>query len=511
MPAVVAFSVYAALAVLFDLILQLTWFSALLVLDAKRSQNARLDCVPCVKVKNPPMREKLNEETNIVRKIFERVYAPFVMHNIVRIFVIVIFALVFFASLNLTPTLPQGLQQQVAIPSDSYLQDYYDQEAALAKVGPPVYFVIPAGFNYSDRLHQNQICSLGRGPKSCSPDSLINSIAAAAIEPEYSYLAGSPSSWLDTFISWIRATDSCCLIDSNNNPCYPTSSTCFACLDPQDFDEFGRPPPEAFLKLLPIFLYQTNCTSNCPLCGTAFRSDVLLNKQPDGSYTINATRFMGYHTTLATQEDFINAFKSARQLTSHVNENFKIGTFPYSLFYIFFEQYLEIKEISYLCLGLAIAAVFIVTLILLGNLSVSLIIIGTVLMIEIDIIAIMKLWDVYLNAVSVVNLVMGIGISVEFCVHIANAFMASEGTRLERATNALVVMGSAVFKGITLTKFCGVIVLAFASSEIFKVYYFRMFFAIVVCAAAHGLLFLPVVLSFIGPRPRSEGRFFSFY
>lgn len=37
----------------------------------------------------------------------------------------------------------------------------------------------------------------------------------------------------------------------------------------------------------------------------------------------------------------------------------------------------------------------------------------------------MAIFDIQLNAVSVVNLVMSIGIAVEFCVHIAHAFLVS--------------------------------------------------------------------------------------
>lgn len=36
---------------------------------------------------------------------------------------------------------------------------------------------------------------------------------------------------------------------------------------------------------------------------------------------------------------------------------------------------------------------------------------------------VMALLNIQLNAVSVVNLIMSIGIAVEFCVHISHAFM----------------------------------------------------------------------------------------
>ena len=49
MPAVRVFSLYAAVAVLFDFLLQVTVFVALLSLDSKRQENNRYDILCCIK------------------------------------------------------------------------------------------------------------------------------------------------------------------------------------------------------------------------------------------------------------------------------------------------------------------------------------------------------------------------------------------------------------------------------------------------------------------------------
>jgi Niemann-Pick C1 protein len=60
-------------------------------------------------------------------------------------------------------------------------------------------------------------------------------------------------------------------------------------------------------------------------------------------------------------------------------------------------------------------------------------------------------------------------------------------------------MGSSVLVGIASTKFIGVIVLAFAPSTIFKLYYFRMYLFIIILGLFNGLMFLPLVLRWLGP------------
>jgi Niemann-Pick C1 protein len=133
----------------------------------------------------------------------------------------------------------------------------------------------------------------------------------------------------------------------------------------------------------------------------------------------------------------------------------------------------------------------------------------------------MAVAGVSLNAVSLVNLIISVGIALEFCAHIAraftfpstsvmeraprHAFSSRDGGRDARAWAALVNVGASVFSGITVTKLLGVAVLAFTRSKIFEIYYFRVWVALVVFGASHALVFLPVVLSLVGGR----GMFFN--
>lgn len=63
---------------------------------------------------------------------------------------------------------------------------------------------------------------------------------------------------------------------------------------------------------------------------------------------------MAYHTVLATQDDYINSYKAALDLADRMSETTGIkGIFPYSVFYVFFDQYLYIVSVCEMNTGLA--------------------------------------------------------------------------------------------------------------------------------------------------------------
>lgn len=85
MPAVKAFALYAALAVLMDFILQMTAFVALLSLDARRQDSNRCELVCCVRVSKE--RPKKPHE-GLLLPFMRKYYAPALLNRFVRVLVV---------------------------------------------------------------------------------------------------------------------------------------------------------------------------------------------------------------------------------------------------------------------------------------------------------------------------------------------------------------------------------------------------------------------------------------
>jgi len=63
-----------------------------------------------------------------------------------------------------------------------------------------------------------------------------------------------------------------------------------------------------------------------------------------------ASYFMSYHTILKTSDDYVAALKSAREIADNITKtigNPDVKVFPYSVFYVFYEQYLTIVKDSW--------------------------------------------------------------------------------------------------------------------------------------------------------------------
>eukprot|EP00899_Mesostigma_viride_P026866 jgi/Mesvir1/7364/Mv19167-RA.1 len=282
--------------------------------------------------------------------------------------------------------------------------------------------------------------------------------------------------------------------NDDDGPC----DACTMCFTSEELDH-GRPNVAQFADMLPVFLH-ARPSADCAKGGLGAYGDSVRHKGLHNNGVIGASSFRAYHTALRSQEDFIEALRFVRNFVAEQSRLLGLRLHAYSVFHPYFEQYLEIRTEALVNLSLALASIFLITTLFTHSPWGALLTTGTIGLVLLDLAGgALYLLGVELNAVSMVNLVMAVGISVEFCAHIAHAFALAAGTREARARKAVAEMGASVLSGITLTKVVGVGVLAFARTQIFVVYYFRMYAALVVLGAAHGLVFLPVLLSLCGP------------
>ena len=153
-------------------------------------------------------------------------------------------------------------------------------------------------------------------------------------------------------------------------------------------------------------------------------------------------------------------------------------------------------------------AVVIVILIITSDLTATLVVTLSVVLTNLFLSGMIHYWNLSMNPIVILQIILGIGCSVDFSAHIAFAFLVEDVSALlppkasksdirkKKAELALGKMGSSVFHG-GFSTFLALSVLAPANTYIFLVFY-RMWFGIILFGLANGFLLLPVILSFVG-------------
>jgi len=531
-----------------------------------------------------------------LHRYMHKVHIPLLHKRPVQLAVLLTFLTGLCLSIVAIPHLSVGLDQAVALPRDSYLQDYYRAVFADLRVGPPLLLVVN---NLSVDHDDPDVAAVCAAP-GCRQDSVMNMVAQAARTPHRSRIATPAASWLDDFISWLSPSlPMCCrahggvadaakpslpdedlasmalrareaakhqaprLIGSsetqqdyvnidgktrgsgsdrassseawggiishnkggnngdNSNasgycpppdqpPCADDAGACMDCAAcvATAFDG-GRPSARQFVDFLPWFL-DAMPSEQCAKAGAGAYGNAVARDDSgaiagfppaggDRPPVVSASSFRAYHTPLNSQSDFIAALRSTRSLVMQLRATLGLDVYAYSPFHVFFEQYLTVYADGAALVGAPALAIFFAAWALLGSAASAALLVAVLLSLLLHLCGAMLLAGIQLNAVSLVNMAMALGIAVEFCAHVVHAFGVAVGSRARRMATALERTGASVLSGITLTKLVGVAVLAFARTQIFEIYYFRLYLALVVLGAAHGLVLLPVLLSLVGP------------
>ncbi|CAM9577124.1 unnamed protein product [Discosporangium mesarthrocarpum] len=428
-----------------------------------------------------------------LHKFIERYYLPVLFSRVGKIVTsLASVGLLLLGVLGMI-NLQMGLEPQLAAPTNFYLQDYYDAQFSLGEAGPPAYLVL-TDIDYYKAFRDPQAAQELRG-------------ISTGLAQLQRYVQAPIYSWFDTMTSWVNQGDT-------------LSSDCPAQIEIRSEADYYA-MVETFLSI-PI---ESQCCQSYGMCGAQFRTDVAFDGEDElGLRRIQASRLRFNMQPLASQRDYVNSFFYIKTITNRladkVSERYEgqrnawgVGNlaFPYSLYFVFYEQYTYIQGVALQNIALAVGVVLLSVGVLTGF-QIASIVTALVLSTALGTVGLVWAWGelspapykVSVNAVSVCNLVMALGLSVEFCLHISAAFKRMSGSRQERAAAAMKDTGSSVLTGITLTKLVGVSVLAVAPSRLFRLYYFRMYICLILSGGFQGLAALPVLLSWCGPHPASS-------
>ncbi|KAJ1604462.1 putative patched-like protein [Cryptosporidium canis] len=205
---------------------------------------------------------------------------------------------------------------------------------------------------------------------------------------------------------------------------------------------------------------------------------------------------------MPTSQQKADWMTSIRRLCSDEEKKEKIPfkVVAYNYMMLFYESDLSILTECFsnmLSCGIAIE---LITLMLIPELMSGLFVIILMACIDIGLFGFMYFWNVKLNMVSMINLLLSMGFAVDYSTLMTHTFSHCYGkTRNHRMIESLGLMGAPVCHG-AMSTFLGIVVLSGSSSYIFTVF-FKMMIMVVGFGIFHGAVVLPILLSLVGRMP----------
>lgn len=460
-PCVRIFCVYTAMAVLFTYIYHVTFFGGCMALSgyAEEKNLHSFICVPtmpkslakdrgklfrlfCTGGKNPLDPDNpIDNKENLMMKFFRDKVGSFLARVPVKICVILFFLVYLGFGLWGCMQVKEGLERFKMARYDSYSLDYYDLEDKYFRKYPyRIQVIINQTLNYADPKVQEQV------------EDFIHTVEHSK------FMAGSrfTESWLRIYHIFLKDKRTQVLLQG-----YNTTKK----------QDFYRGIHEVFFRLSKNY----------------FKQDIKFN---DDFTEIVASRFVLQSQNILDANDEKNMVQELRNIAAN-------APFPVIVFnqlFVFFDQFLLVRETSIQAIAVATAVMMLISFVFIPIPSCAFWVAFSISSIEIGVVGYMSWWNVNLDAISMINLILCIGFSVDYSAHITYAYISCDSTDPnEKMRTALHSLGLPIFQG-SISTIIGIVVLNFAPSYIFTVF-FKTVFIVILFAAVHGLLLLPVLLS----------------
>lgn len=460
-PAIQIFCLYSGFAVCFIFVWHLTFFSACMAITGYAEHSNR-HSITCVKVKPVSMSDKQSwlyrvfcsggvnpkdpgnprDNPDNAIMVWCRDSLGWALNQwYVKILVLLVFAGYLAGALYGTTTIQEGLQRRKLSRADSYSIEFYDRDDFYFREFPyRIQVIIAEELDYWDVDVQNEIENL---TKTFENSTFISG-------PLYT------ESWVRSFVNYVNR---------NQEELNVTIDT-----------------RETFLQTLnDLWLFKPN----------PFSLDVKFNE--DGTKIV-ASRFMIQAVNIS---DGNMEKEMVRELRKIAHES-PLNVSVFHPYFVFFDQFELVRPTSIQSMVVGGATMMLISFLFIPNVLCSLWVAFSIVSIELGVVGYMALWGVNLDTISMVNLIMCIGFSVDFTAHICYAYMSSGAKRpADRVRESLYALGLPIMQG-AISTVLGVSALILAGSYIFMVF-FKMIFLVIVFGALHGMILLPVLLSLFGP------------
>ena len=354
--------------------------------DVKRIKSGRRDLLPFCRA--PPPKEGAPAWDEPLAQVSNRAmeaWGKFLTYPATKVVVIILSLGLLGAGIYGVTKVDETFDRSILAKDDSYLKRFLSAEVKHFELSIEVSIVEAGSVDYGMNSTQEEITKL------------------ASIAKDNTHYRNRSLSWMDTFSQFAKRT--------NTNI---TGATFLPAL-------------KAFLNV-PEFSY--------------FDQDLKFSE--DGS-KLEASRILAFMKSSRNSTFQKNAMLTLRE---NIEEKSKLDAFPITRSFIFFEQYAITSRETIRNLLIAALAVFVVTSPFLVDCSVTVLVVLNFAAVICELFGLMVIWDVSLNSVSMIILVMAIGFAVDYSAHIAYAYVAStKATANERVVDSLSTLGASVLMG----------------------------------------------------------------
>jgi len=184
-----------------------------------------------------------------------------------------------------------------------------------------------------------------------------------------------------------------------------------------------------------------NFLNNVPM----FKADVKYNNNSNSITEITSSRVVFFYEN---NNDAINQAEAMKTIRDDLKESGINEIYPISIMFIYAEQFAAVLDDTIRNLAIAGGTILVITIPYLIHPGITgLVFLGFVSLLF-ELLGMMAAWDVSLDVIAMIIIIMAIGFSVDYTCHIAHAYMISQAeTPEKRVIDALSTMGVSVLNG----------------------------------------------------------------